>query len=61
MDDNQTVDINVLMEEYRSTLTDVINENIMLKAYIKQLKSTTPKSEVILDGFPEQEVVSNIE
>lgn len=41
----QTVDINILMREYRDTIRDITDEMIMLRAYVKQLESQLAQKE----------------
>ena len=37
MDENKTLDVKLLIAEYQSKLNKVIEENILLRAQIKQL------------------------
>jgi hypothetical protein len=39
MQGQQQLDINMVIAEYQKRLGDVINENVMLQVYVKQLEA----------------------
>ena len=48
MDENKTLDVKLLIEEYQLKLNKVIEENILLRAQIKQLLRDNKEQEVLI-------------